>query len=78
MFLLPKAKDCERVDEWKREQHRARKQEMGCKIQRHAIHTVTSGTLVKNHNPNKKRNKKTEMRFSLDAIVLSFDFFFFK
>lgn len=25
MFLLPKAEDCERVDEWKREQHRARK-----------------------------------------------------
>lgn len=52
--VLPKAEDCERVDERRtREQHGARKQEMmGCKKrQRHAIHTVTSGTLVKNHNP---------------------------
>ncbi|KAG7520807.1 hypothetical protein JOB18_036208 [Solea senegalensis] len=51
--LLPEAEDCERVDEWKREQRAARKQRMGCKRQRHAIHTVTSDTLVKNHNPNK-------------------------
>ena len=62
--MLPKAEDCERVDERRtREQHGARKQEMmGCKKrQRHAIHTVTSGTLVKNHNPlGEKKKKKQE------------------
>lgn len=65
--LLPKAEDCERVDEWKREQHRAREEEMGCKIQRHAIHTVTSGTLVKNHNP--KRKKWWKMNWKFDSNV---------
>ena len=64
--VLPKAEDCERVDERRtREQHGARKQEMmGCKKrQRHAIHTVTSGTLVKNHNPlGGKKKKKTRKK----------------
>lgn len=49
--LLPEAEDCERVDERQSERRGGRKQELGCKTQRHAIHTVTSGTRVHNHNP---------------------------
>lgn len=72
--LLPKAEDCERVDEWRREQHRAREYKMGSKIQRHAIHTVTSGTLVKNHNP-KKGMRKMKWKFELDVILYHVFFF---
>lgn len=66
--LLPKAEDRERVDVWKR----SRKQRVGCKIQ-HAIHTVTSEILLKNHNP-KRKNGDRKMRWKLDYSLLSYYF----
>ena len=49
---------------------------MECKIQRHAIHTVISGALVKNHNPIRKKwkreSRKMKWRFDLGVIILSY------
>lgn len=71
-FLLPKAEDRQRVDEWKGEQHTSGKQELGCKTQkRHAIHTVTSGTLVKNHNPTQGAENAMEVDWNVLLLSLS-------
>lgn len=59
--LLPKTEDCASADEWKQ----------GWKT-RHAIHTVTSGSLINNHNPKTgSRERKMEIRHNAFLLLSS-------